>query len=76
MKKPIRELDSVVLLRDLPDAGLHAGDVGAVVFLYSPEAFDVEFVAPTGRTVAVRTLSATDVRLAQDEDFAPTPIRG
>ncbi|HET7463069.1 MAG TPA: DUF4926 domain-containing protein [Longimicrobium sp.] len=76
MKKPVCGLDAVVLLRDLPDAGLRAGDVGAVVHLYSPEAFEVEFVARSGETVALRTLSAADVRLARDEDLATPPSRG
>lgn len=76
MKKTVRELDTVVLLRDLPDAGLRAGEMGAVVHLYSPEAFEVEFVARSGQTVALRTLSASDVRLARDEDFATPPSRG
>jgi hypothetical protein len=48
-----RELDTVVLVRDLPDSGLGAGDLGAVVQVYSPEALEVEWpngsLEPTGR---------------------------
>ncbi len=76
MKRPVRELDTVVLLRDLPDVGLRAGDMGAIVHLYSPDAFEVEFVARSGHTVALRTLSTSDVRPARDEDFATPPSRG
>jgi hypothetical protein len=28
---PFRELDTVVLIQDVPDAGLRSGDLGAVV---------------------------------------------
>ena len=41
----IKELDSVVLSRDLPEYGLKKGDIGAVVHYYkSGEAFEVEFI--------------------------------
>jgi hypothetical protein len=74
MTRRFHELDSVVLTRDLPEAGLRVGDVGAVVYVYAPDAFEVEFVAPSGETVAVRTVSAEDVRIAGDDDMlAPRP---
>jgi hypothetical protein len=40
----IAELDTVVLTRDLPEHGLAAGDVGAVVHRHQSDAFEVEFV--------------------------------
>jgi len=59
----IKELDTVVLKRDLPDEGLRAGDLGAVVHLYdTAEAYEVEFVRADGRTVALVTLTPADVR--------------
>jgi hypothetical protein len=59
----IKELDTVVLSRDLPEEGLKAGDLGAVVHLYeSADAYEVEFVRADGHTVAVVTLSPADVR--------------
>ena len=58
----MREFDTVVLRRALPDAGLEAGDVGAVVHRYSAESFEVEFVSGEGGTVAVVTLAADDLR--------------
>ena len=67
MSDEIHELDSVVLLRDVPAAGLRAGDLGAVVHAYDG-AFEVEFMTATGRTEAVLTLNAADVRLADDDD--------
>jgi hypothetical protein len=54
----IRELDGVVLMRDLPEHGLRAGDVGVVVHVYGEGiGFEVEFVTGDGKTVAVVTLS-------------------
>lgn len=57
-----RLLDTVVLARDLPDRGLRAGDVGAIVEIYEPDAFDVEFVTAVGHTQALVTLTPEDVR--------------
>ena len=37
-----RKLDTVVLARDLPDHGLCAGDLGAVVEIYLPDGLEVE----------------------------------
>jgi hypothetical protein len=71
--QPYRELDTVVLARDLPDAGLRVGDLGAVVLVYgpitAPEALDVEFVTASGRTQALRTLAPGDVRPVCNDDL-------
>lgn len=64
-----RELDTVVMVHDLPEAGLRAGDLGALVHLYAPDAFEVEFVTASGRTQAVVTLTSADVRPVQDADL-------
>ena len=68
-RPPFRELDTVVLVRDLPEAGLRAGDLGAVVEVYAPDALEVEFVTAAGRTQALRTLAAADVRPVADDDL-------
>jgi hypothetical protein len=66
----IRELDSVVLMRDLPEHGLRAGDVGVVVHVYGEGiGFEVEFVTGDGKTVAVVTLSRDEVRLIGKEEI-------
>lgn len=62
-------LDTVVLKRDVPDAGLRAGDLGAIVEVYEPDAFEVEFVAASGRTQALVTLRADDMRHVDDGDL-------
>ena len=57
------ELDSVALRHDLPAHGLRVDDVGVIVLVHGEkEAFEVEFVARSGRTVALLTLDRTDVR--------------
>jgi hypothetical protein len=59
----MRELDSVALTRDLPEHELKAGDVGTVVLCYGAgEAYEVEFLAGDGATIAVLTLASDDVR--------------
>ena len=65
----ISELDSVVLERDLPDLGLRKGDLGAVVHVYSPETFEVEFVRLSGSTQAIARLTRTDIRPIADTDL-------
>ncbi len=50
----IKELDTIVLAKDLKEHHLKRGDVGAVVHIYeSGKAFEVEFVTGEGETVAV-----------------------
>ena len=69
-------LDTVVLERDLPEHGLKRGDLGAVVEVYAPNGLEVEFVAASGRTQAVVTLKATDVRaVVEGELIAVRPAR-
>ena len=63
-----RELDTVVLRRDLPEQGLRTGDLGAVVQVYGDEAIEVEFVTASGRTQALITLNTQDVRSVSDAD--------
>jgi hypothetical protein len=65
----INEHDRVVLLSDLSDAGLTAGDVGTVIH---PEgaAFVVEFVTLNGETVAVETLEPAAIRPVRAREVA------
>jgi hypothetical protein len=57
-----RELDTVVVTKDLPAHGLKRGDVGAVVHVYSPTALEVEFVTAAGSTQALVTLGTDSLR--------------
>ncbi len=63
------KLDTVVLNRDLPEHGLRAGDLGAIVEVYEPGAFEVEFVSASGRTEALVTLKEGDLRAVADGDL-------
>ena len=63
------ELDSVVLIHDLPDAGLRAGDLGAVVVAYDGDAVEVEFATVSGSAQAVVTVSIYDLRPVRDDDL-------
>ena len=59
----LAEHSIVVLNSDMPDAGLHAGDVGAIVHVHGQgKAYEVEFVDGDGTTVALMTLDASAVR--------------
>ena len=59
----IKELDSVVLAVDLPAHRLKAGDIGTIVHVHQDgKGFEVEFVALDGETVAVVTLTTTEIR--------------
>jgi hypothetical protein len=60
-------LDTIVLDRDVPEHGLRKGDLGAIVEVYAPDAFEVEFVTASGRTVALLTLDARDIRPVADD---------
>jgi hypothetical protein len=62
-------LDTVVLDCDLPEHGLKRGDLGAIVQIHEPDAFEVEFVTASGRTGALLTLSTSDVRQVVDADL-------
>lgn len=62
-------LDTVVLKRDVSEAGLRAGDLGAIVEAHDSNHFEVEFVAASGRTQALVTLSSDDIRHVNDRDL-------
>jgi hypothetical protein len=79
MTEPFHELDTVVLIRDIPEAGLRSRDLGAVVQVYGTEALEVEFVTASGRTQALLTVPITDVRPVRDDDLLAvrtSPARG
>ena len=65
----MKELDTVVLKRAMPEYGLEAGDVGAIVHRHAPNAFEVEFVSGEGKTVAVVTLRSEDIRAFEAQDI-------
>lgn len=62
-------LDTVALTHDISAAGLRKGDLGAIVEVHGPEAMEIEFVAASGRTQALLTLAAGDIREVGDRDL-------
>ncbi|HEY3854598.1 MAG TPA: DUF4926 domain-containing protein [Verrucomicrobiae bacterium] len=72
----IKELDSVVLTTDLTEHGLSTGDIGTVVLLHEGgKGCTVEFMTLSGRTIAVVTLLASQIRqIAKDEIAHARPV--
>jgi hypothetical protein len=67
----IQELDSIVLTTDLSEHGLKQGDIGTVVLVHrGGEGYEVEFMALDGETIAVVTLSASQVRPIDPREIA------
>jgi len=63
----IQELAEVVLVCDLPEHKLAAGDIGTVVLVHGEgRGYEVEFVTLEGETIAVSTLRADQVRHISD----------
>jgi len=66
----IKEHDIVVLTQDLPEERLTGGDVGTVVHVHQSGAvYEVEFMTLAGRTVAVATVVAAQVRAVSSRDL-------
>jgi hypothetical protein len=66
----IKEHDRIVLTVDLPDDRLASGDVGTVVHVYRDgAAFEVEFVALDGETVAIVTLGQAQIRPVEHREI-------
>ena len=65
-----KEHDTVVLNDDLTAERLKAGDVGTIVHVHPQgAAFVVEFLALSGDTVAVATVSPSQVRPVSNQDM-------
>jgi hypothetical protein len=59
----MKEHDSVVLTRDIPEHALQEGDVGTVVHRYAgARAYEVEFLSASGKTLATVTLQPSELR--------------
>ena len=64
------EHDRVVLVKDVPAEKLAAGDVGTIVHVHTDgRAYEVEFVALDGETVAVVTLEPGQVRPVEHREI-------
>lgn len=67
----IRELDRIVLTKDLEALDLEAGDIGTVVLVHEGgRGYEVEFVTLAGDTYAVTTVTADQVRPIDRHEIA------
>lgn len=67
----IKELDSVVLTTDLPEHGLAKDDIGTVVLVHEGgKGCTVEFMTLAGKTLAVVTLLADQIRQIGKDEIA------
>lgn len=67
----IKEHDCIVLLEDLPENSLKAGDIGTVVHIHIGGAgYEVEFMTLAGETVAIVTLLPSQLRPIARRDLA------
>ena len=57
MSTEMHLLDVVALTEDIPDHGLRRGQVGTIVEILGPNAFEVEFADNEGRTYATLPLN-------------------
>lgn len=64
---PVKLLDVVALLDDKPAEGLVAGQVGTVVEVFAPDAFEVEFLDANGKTVALAELKRAELLVLKHE---------
>ncbi len=74
MSEPIKILETVIATANFPDHQVLAGDLGAIVELYTEPtlAYEVEFVNPDGSTRALLTLSPHQVRRISPVDVLTT----
>ena len=62
--------EEAVLLINLPEHHLVKGDVGVIVMIHdSGKGYEVEFMTREGRTIAVETLIANQVRAIGNRDI-------
>ena len=67
----IQELEDVILTCDLPEQGLARGDIGTVVLIHGKgKGYEVEFTTLDGKTIAIVTLTADQVRRSKPKEIA------
>ena len=57
----MKELETVALLKNIPEKGLFRGDVGVVVSVLSDHVAEVEFSDNTGKTRILTPLNKEDL---------------
>lgn len=69
-KRKIKLLDTVALLEDLPERKLKRGEVGTVVEILAPDAYEVEFCDDEGRTYAQFALRTDQIIVLHNQGEA------
>lgn len=69
-KRKIKLLDTVALLEDLPERGLKRGEVGTVVEILTPDAYEVEFCDDEGQTYAELALRGAQIVVLHNQGEA------
>jgi len=74
MNTSLALLETVIALVALPDEQVLAGDLGAIVEVYTTPklSYDVEFVNPDGTTRALVTLAPEQLRRLEPTDVITT----
>ena len=57
----MKELETVALLKNIPENGLFRGDVGVIVSVLSDDVLEVEFIDNTGKTRILTPLNSEDL---------------
>ena len=57
----MKELETVALLKNIPEKGLFRGDVGVVVSVLSDDVVEVEFTDNAGKTRILTPLNTKDL---------------
>jgi hypothetical protein len=61
MNNHIKLLDVVALTENLLNEGLYRGQVGTVVEILAPDAYEVEFIDDDGQTYAMKALKGNQL---------------
>jgi len=69
-ERKIKLLDTIALLGDLPERGLRRGEVGTVVEVLAPDAYEVEFCDDKGRNYAQFALHAEQLMVLHNQGEA------
>ena len=63
----VKLLDVVALLEERPGERLASGQVGTIVEVYPPDAFEVEFLDSEGHTISLQTLKRSEFLVLRHE---------
>ena len=67
----IKELDRIILNKDIPEKNLKKGDIGTIVMIHNNgNGYEVEFILLDGFTLSVETLLNEDVREIRKREIA------